>query len=164
MCGLYDKLRIYPRCAAYSDNGGYVTVQASDVSSELTDETVRYGYVNSTDPNAYPINDGYTYVSVGQLGEKTRIATGSYVGTGGRNKFIDLGFTPKVVLLAAYWQHSQKVGFLFDTTHIYICADEVGVSSNGTYDPYITNNGFVVGVGSTWYNESGQTARYVAIG
>lgn len=43
-----------------------------------------FGYVNSQSPDAYPpaVSDGYTYTALGQLGAKTQIATGSYVGTG----------------------------------------------------------------------------------
>lgn len=43
-----------------------------------------FGYVNSPSPDAYPpaVSDGYTYSPLGQLGDKVRIATGSYTGTG----------------------------------------------------------------------------------
>ena len=55
-------------------SGGYI------VSSQL--EVV--SYVNSPSPDAYPpaVSDGYTYTLLGQLGDKVRIATGSYIGTG----------------------------------------------------------------------------------
>lgn len=43
-----------------------------------------FGYVNSSSSDAYPpaVSDGYTYNPLGQLGDKVRIATGSYTGTG----------------------------------------------------------------------------------
>lgn len=64
---------------SYADSVNYnYTVQS--VTAVLN--TTSYGYVSSPDANAYPIGDGYTYVPMGQLGETTRIATGSYTGTG----------------------------------------------------------------------------------
>lgn len=62
-----------------------------------------YGYVNSPDPNAYPIDDGFTYTALGQLGDKTRMLTGSYKGTGtcgteNPNR-LTFPFTPKVVIV-----------------------------------------------------------------
>lgn len=63
-------------------------------------QTVSYGYVNSPDPNAYPIDDGYTYKILGQLGNKVRIATGSYIGTGtygaSNKNSLTYDFTPKI--------------------------------------------------------------------
>lgn len=61
------------------------------------------GYVNSPNPNAYPIDDGYTYTALGQLGNKVRIATGSYTGTGAYGESnpnsLTFDFAPKVILL-----------------------------------------------------------------
>lgn len=61
-------------------------------------------YVNSPNPNAYPIDDGYTYTALGQLGNKVRMATGSYTGTGtygeANKNVLKLDFEPKLVFLA----------------------------------------------------------------
>ena len=62
--------------------GSVVDIWYKETSSVLSDVTV--GYVNSPDPSAYPpsISDGYTYTSMGRLGEKVKLVTGSYIGTG----------------------------------------------------------------------------------
>lgn len=69
----------------------------------VTETVSVVGYVNSPDPNAYPVDDGYTYTALGQLGAKVQIATGSYTGTGtyGANNpnRLTFDFAPKVVLL-----------------------------------------------------------------
>lgn len=75
------------------------------VGTWATSETTTYGYVNSPDPNAYPPaeSDGYTYTALGQLGAKTQIATGSYVGTGtygsSNPNSLTFGFVPKFVVI-----------------------------------------------------------------
>lgn len=60
-------------------------------------------YVNSPNPNAYPVDDGYTYTALGQLGNKVQIATGSYTGTGtyGKNNptVLTFDFAPKLVIV-----------------------------------------------------------------
>ena len=76
-------------------SGGYI------VSSQL--ELV--GYVNSPSPDAYPpaVSDGYIYMPLGQLGDKVRIATGSYTGTGTSGSSspnsLTFGFVPKLVFV-----------------------------------------------------------------
>lgn len=63
------------------------------------------GYVNSPDPSAYPpsVPDGYTYTALGQLGEKVRIATGSYTGAGtygsSNPNSLTFDFVPKVIFI-----------------------------------------------------------------
>ena len=63
------------------------------------------GYVNSSDPNAYPpaVDDGFAYNRLGRLGGFAKIATGSYVGTGtyGANNDMSLSFdfAPKYVAI-----------------------------------------------------------------
>lgn len=60
------------------------------------------GYVNSPNPNAYPIDDGYTYTALGQIGNKVQIATGSYTGTGtygaSNPNSLTFDFAPKVIM------------------------------------------------------------------
>ena len=82
-------------------------------------------YVNSPDHNAYPVDDGYTYTALGQLGAKVQIATGSYTGTGGvgseNANVITLDFVPKVVMVGAGAYDSGGVRFMFswDTANSY---------------------------------------------
>lgn len=64
-----------------------------------------FGYVNSPSPDAYPpaVSDGYTYNPLGQLGDKVRIATGSYTGTGtygvSNPNSLTFEFEPKILLV-----------------------------------------------------------------
>ena len=61
------------------------------------------GYVTSDDPNAYPVDDGYTYTALGQLGNKVQIATGSYTGTGtygaSNPNSLTFDFDPKIIFV-----------------------------------------------------------------
>lgn len=62
-------------------------------------------YVNSPYPNTYPpaTDDGHRYTALGMLGEKVRVATGSYTGNGncGSNKpnTLSFDFEPKLVII-----------------------------------------------------------------
>lgn len=81
---------------------GY-SFQSGAIFTDFDTQHTSYGYVNSSDPAAYPPKepDGYEYVPLGQVGQKLQIATGSYVGTGtwGENNptRITLPFSPKYV-------------------------------------------------------------------
>lgn len=63
------------------------------------------GYVNSPNPDAYPptVSDGYIYNPLGQLGDKVRIATGSYTGTGtygeGNPNSLTFAFEPRFLYI-----------------------------------------------------------------
>lgn len=85
----------------------YCIVSNYDVlTSEYVDSKDVLGYVNSASPDTYPpkVSDGYTYTPLGMLGEKVRIETGSYVGTGtnGENNKTSLtfNFNPKLVVVS----------------------------------------------------------------
>lgn len=88
------------------DNGRQVEIRNSYVISVGYDENrALVGYVNSPSPDAYPpaVSDGNTYMPLGQLGDKVRIATGSYTGTGtygaSHPNSLTFEFAPKIVLL-----------------------------------------------------------------
>lgn len=78
------------------------------ITSELVLTKTVYGYVNSSDPNAYPANDGYTYTPLGMLGDKAIIETGSYVGTGtygaSNPNSLTFDFAPKLII--APWMNN----------------------------------------------------------
>lgn len=83
-------------------NGEYIDtndIRIPIISNNLT------GYVNSPSPDAYPpaVSDGYTYTLLGQLGDKVRIATGSYTGTGTHGvsnpNSLTFEFEPKLVIV-----------------------------------------------------------------
>lgn len=71
----------------FSDGVTFVSGNTYRLTYRIVDALHRrtlFGYVNSPSPDAYPpaVSDGYTYNPLGQLGDKVRIATGSYTGTG----------------------------------------------------------------------------------
>lgn len=71
----------------FSDGVTFVSGDTYRLTYRIVDALYRrtlFGYVNSPSPDAYPpvVSDGYTYNPLGQLGDKVRIATGSYTGTG----------------------------------------------------------------------------------
>lgn len=71
----------------FSDGVTFVSGNTYRLTYRIVDALYRrtlFGYVNSPSPDAYPpaVSDGYTYKPLGQLGDKVRIATGSYTGTG----------------------------------------------------------------------------------
>lgn len=71
----------------FSDGVTFVSGDTYRLTYRIVDALYRrtlFGYVNSPSPDAYPpaVSDGHTYNPLGQLGDKVRIATGSYTGTG----------------------------------------------------------------------------------
>lgn len=58
------------------------------------------GYVNSPNIDAYPpsVSDGYTYEALGKIGARKYIV-GAYNGNNTGSRFINLGVTPKAVLV-----------------------------------------------------------------
>lgn len=74
------------------------------------------GYVNSPDPAAYPINDGYDYEFRGKIGGAMQIETGSYVGTGTcgteNPNSLTFPFVPRIVIVyAAAWPQRSSYGW-----------------------------------------------------
>lgn len=133
---------------------------------------VNYGYVNSPDPNAYPVDDGYTYTPLGMLGEKTRIATGSYKGTGtvGRNNknSLTFDFEPKLLIIRTPSPsgYAVTIGVTFVYGIDWQFNDVVGPSESGCYVSWEGNT-------VTWYaekqagdqsNNSGTKYYYIALG
>lgn len=78
-------------------------------------------YVNSPDPNAYPpaVDDGCRYTALGMLGEKTKIATGSYTGNGNHNSgsinSLTFDFEPKLVIIRTN-ENSGQNGNVYGAT------------------------------------------------
>jgi len=107
-----------------------------------------------------------------------KIATGTYSGNNTENRFINVGFTPKIVQIATTVAIGSSTSAIVHS-HSNIT---VGISSQGrdsispvrnldttnpSYSPYITTNGFNV-TGSSSYptqmNTSGNTYAWVAVG
>ena len=100
------------------------------------------GYVNSPDPNAYPVDDGSTYAALGQLGNKVQIAIASYTGTntyGLANPCsISFDFVPTIVISAYY--HSSN-----NTT--YVRGDGSGTGYWICYPKFMPTDDFGYGCG-----------------
>lgn len=182
-----DKSGVY--LAAESITVSYTLVNTNPTilissAAEVTNvhATTFVGYVNSPNENAYPpaVSDGYTYTALGQIGNKVRIATGSYTGTGthGSNNpnSLTFDFEPKIVFItngdrytvshgnASYT--SGSIVSLWPTSYTIYCGfGETG----GTYGKKSSD-----GKTLTWYNTysdaksqwntSGLVYRYIAIG
>ena len=125
------------------------------------------GYVNSSDPNAYPtaVDDGCTYNLLGRLGEKTRIETGSYAGTGtygAANKCnLTFGFIPKLVVIV---KNGDNIGMIA----VNGCNNALGLGGMYSTTLYATWSektlSWYANTASNQLNESNTTQYYVAIG
>ena len=150
-----------------------------------TKKEVVYGYVNSPDPNAYPIDDDYIYMALGQLGAHG-VVTGSYTGTGvaGQNNpnSLTFGFCPKLLMLfdrsGALYKFSMANTFAIGNTEGLTTEYVQGALFNAYYYSnaamYMYAKKSADGKTIYWYhssggvgqqaNASGVTYRYVAIG
>lgn len=121
-------------------------------------------YVNSPDINTYPpeVDDGLIYEYLGQMGEKTRIAKGSYIGTGkygeSNKNTLTFDFEPRMVVISGE-RYSRLIimvpgrtqGFgviqsTVDSTNVYYTLGKTTqwwVSANGAQEEHQANtNGF----------------------
>lgn len=102
--------------------GVYYYYTSSDllVISGVAAKFAPAGYVNSPDPNAYPASAAeFVYEALGQMGDKTRIAKGSYIGTGTYGKSnpnsLTFDFVPKIVIIV----YSGVAVFLWGSSGTY---------------------------------------------
>ena len=152
------------------------TASEYQILSNFRNKYTFISYVNSSSPDAYPPAepDGYTYTALGQVGDRTRIVIGSYVGTGtsgqGNPNNIVTGFPVKLLLIAKksdglsaqdrYWYNSAV---WFDGT------DGSPVARADNLCKFTATD-----TGVSWYspltgadlqlNTSGVTYAYVALG
>ena len=135
------------------------------------------GYVNSPDPNAYPPAepDGYTYTSLGQLGDKVRIATGSYIGTGTYGSenpnTLTFDFEPKYILITQRNSSGQYTVLLIIAIRLTAIYDNyVAIEDYGRIGSYVyaKRDNFTV----SWYangassqsNGANKVYDYLALG
>ncbi|WP_312941066.1 carbohydrate-binding protein [Oscillibacter sp.] len=81
----YPPLMYFPPEAVFTTPNGaglQVFVSVCTKYGAPTNKRTVHSYVNSTNPNAYPISDGYLYNSLGKLGNRSWALSGSYMGTG----------------------------------------------------------------------------------
>ena len=134
-------------------NGRQVEIKNSYVISVGYDENRAFvSYVNSPSPDAYPpaVSDGYTYTLLGQLGDKVRIATGSYTGTGtygaSNPNSLTFGFVPKFLSIGLISKDND--GYTKSNDNILL------MSNGGFCSGYDNRNlyGRVNGKTVSWYN------------
>lgn len=177
--GYLDANLVYyaPANAIFYDEFGYPNIMyANDLSKVVgyAESLGLVGYVNSSDPNAYPVNDGYTYTPLGMLGDKTRIETGSYVGTGtygaSNPNSITFSFTPKLwgIYRLASSTGSNSVTF-YAPWGLVRQSGAAGLNQNNDITLFVSYSGNTV----SWYdvnsapnqlNMNKYTYYYIAIG
>ena len=105
------------------------------------------GYVNSSDPNAYPVDDGYTYIFRGKVGAAAQFAHGSYMGTGtygeGTPNSLTFGFVPALVWIyrsfslgGTGYNQSEQYNLTFTPS---LSGEFVQIYSGKNYDRYRYN-------------------------
>lgn len=140
------------------------------------EQSVFSGYVNSPSSDTYPpeIPDGYTYTALGQLGAKTQIATGSYVGTGtygaSNPNTLTFEFEPKVWGVYSHVSHIDNNSYvtLYDK-NIFpwgINTEEFEIATNVNWTiSFDGNKANWYGTNATYQrNSSGIMYYYFAIG
>lgn len=151
---------------------------ASTAKVVVGQTTASFGYVNSPDPNAYPIDDGYTYTPLGMLGEKERIETGSYVGTGkqgsSNKNSLTFNFEPMLLFIQARWTDSNGFSMVAIKPPAEAAAYDTHYMAHGMVNTvYATGPISFSGKNVSWYhnsyanqqlNQSGYQYRYIAIG
>lgn len=136
-----------------------------------------FGYVNSPSPDAYPpaVSDGYTYNPLGQLGDKVRIAAGSYTGTGTYGESspnsLTFDFVPRFFTVGSLETISDGSGYVHSVDRGYVML----IINGGLALGYNLSSNYCKLDGNTisWYaydnaddqfNSSGKKYGYIAIG
>lgn len=164
----------YASSAIYlNDSGGaskgYHTIEAN---KEI------FGYVNSPDPNAYPVDDGFTYTALGQLGNKVRIATGSYGATSvygqAKANSLTFDFVPKMIFILEERNNGRPLTGIMvaspltlTTSYQYYGYMILGSSIAGSklYAKFADNTLYwYADSAANQYNESAYKYHYIAIG
>ena len=129
------------------------------------------GYTLTPNSEA-PVEEGYTYVNMGQFGDKVRIATGSYTGTGtygaSNPNSLTFAFEPKMVFIGAKIQSAANCAFVFNgqitfsRTNSGGGGDSAVCSFNGnTFTWYSTSSSWGV---AAQMNSANEAYLYFAIG
>lgn len=155
--------------AACEYYGDYTAQHGYLVSVEYETVFDLVGYVNSPGPNAYPINDGYTYTALGQLGNKVQVATGSYTGTGtygsSNKNSLTFDFVPNVIFVQGSTNNTggwimPNAGYGSALYAINNCTIyHLNVSVSGTTVSWYRNN---ANNDHDQLNVSGDTYHYIA--
>lgn len=165
---LGKRIAYIPSNAVFTVNTQYNYVSIS-TGTMYTNPKLIYtvvGYVNSSSPTAYPPStpDGYAYISLGKIGERARIATGSYVGTGTYGSTnpnsLTFDFVPKALSICMYQPSSNRVFYGHEYFFPSISLDWITITyreiymyaSVGTYSYYVKKS--ADGKTIYWYSDS----------
>ena len=147
-------------------NGGVQTIYGVFVE-EVTD----WRYVFSQDSEAYPtsgIVGGYQYEYLGvpfdNTLSSTKFVTGQYTGTGTTKRTISLGFKPRVVFLFGFLNSQASSIIITEIGNSYFTSSGSGTSVLDSSNFEILEDGFMVAKTYSWFNESGKSNAYLAIG
>ena len=125
-------------------------------------ETYKLNLMEGSDTfSPQPLNENMEAIE-GVLKElaSDRVIVGSYTGDGTTDRFIEVGFTPKALLLfIQFGSNSQECFILTEQFVFLICSSQIMFTT--TNDCAITDNGFRVG--GVAFNYSGKTDHYIAI-
>ena len=175
----------------YTASGGWRIYFSSGNGKAMGVKTtiVPLGEYVLTEANTPPIEAGYTFNSLGRLGNKSRIATGSYVGTGtygsSNPNSLTFDFEPKMVKLYARMINDDYAAFhdndeykniymypdILKETYVAklgFCANNIsscfGKKSADGKTLYWYVDGTSSATASYQFNNSGQTYYWLAIG
>lgn len=159
---------VYISTLASDMSVGYLNIGMRPCTAQLV--TTVHGYVNSPNSNAYPVDDGYTYQALGQLGAKVQFATGSYTGTGtygsSNKNSLTFDFVPNVIFVQGSTSNNcgwimPNAGYgsaLYELNNCTIY--HLNVSVSGTTISWYSNK---ANNGSDQLNVGGDTYHYIAI-
>lgn len=98
------------KCYAATASGSNASV--TYYKTTLEKDSASISYVNSPDPDAYPVDDGYAYTARGRLGGKSLIETGSYQGAdkygSSQKNSLTFSFVPKLLVIVSGGISSQN--------------------------------------------------------
>lgn len=170
--------KVYKIAGAEAERyGDYIGQTGYLVSVEYETVSTVVGYVNSPNSNAYPVDDGYTYQALGQLGAKAQVATGSYTGTGTYGKSnpnsLTFDFEPKLLIVkresesySMEWMvavYGQTQTSTFHATTSSSGAQCTMTWSGRTVSWYANSNNYTTADAPGQLNDAA-AYRYVAIG
>ena len=135
-------------------------------------------YLNAANPGAYPPTepDGYEYLALGQLGNKVRITTGSYTGTGTGGSTspnsLTFDFTPKIVVVVKSNDALSVAsnGTMSGTLLVAVNGAYGFFSATSSSGPFIVFSwsaltlSWYTNGGTNQFNDSGVVYKYFAIG
>lgn len=109
--------------------------------------------------NAYMVSNNAAVAALQSAVSTERMVMGSYTGNGTTYRFIELGFTPSLVLQMGYVNTSTGAVTITSKNTCWFIASGCGDTTNTV----IVENGFQTACfNATWHNASGKVEHYIA--